>query len=299
MDKLKKVWAVSSGNKINELTTVAAQYGESVTLVYSGDKSAAVNADIAYYLGEGFFTAYATEIAKLVAEEKPELVILGSGVDSRLVAAYIAVACGTSVQTDVAELSVEDSAVITSKMVYGGVANMIEKSGNVAVVCVGPALMVPGEIKPVKELIELNLAENKEIKLIEKRTKVSSSVNLSAAKKIVGIGRGLADEDALADCKKLAETIGAEMGCTRPICEEKRWMGKEFYIGVSGVFAQPDVYISIGISGQVQHVVGINKSGTIIAIDKNESAPIFKVCDYGIVGDLHKIVPALQKLIEA
>lgn len=298
MDKVKNVWVIASGYAINELTSGAAQYGETVTLVYAGNRDDAVNADKAYYLGDGFFAAYAAEIAALVAREKPELVILNSGRDGRLIGAHIAVACGTSVQTDAAEIIVENKAVITSKMVYGGAATRTEKSGAVAVVCVGPGVMSAGEVKPATEIVELNASADSRVKLIEKRAKTGNAVNLSAAKKVVGVGRGLKDEDDLKACKKLADTVGAEVGCTRPICEERRWMEKERYIGVSGAVVQPDCYFAIGISGQVQHVVGINKSGTIIAIDKNEAAPIFKACDYGIVGDLHKIVPALQKLIE-
>ena len=76
-------------------------------------------------------------------------------------------------------------------------------------------------------------------------------------------------------------------------------MEKERYIGVSGVTVQPDYYIALGISGQVQHTVGINKSGVIIAVDKNESSLIFKNCDYGIVGDLTKVVPGLINLLDA
>lgn len=298
MSKVKNVWVVASGSTINELTTGAAQYGETVTLVYAGDKASAVNADKAYYMGEASMVIYAAKIASMVAEAKPELVLFGSNRDGRLAAAHVAVACKTSVQADAAELIVEDGAVTTSKMVYGGAATRTEKSGEVAVVCVGPGVMSAGEAKPAAEIVEVNAEADSRIKLVEKRAKVGSTVNLSAAKKVVGVGRGLADEAALEACKKLAETIGAEMGCTRPICEERKWMDKELYIGVSGVVVQPDTYVSIGISGQVQHVVGMNKSGTIIAIDKNEGAPIFKACDYGIVGDLHKIVPALQKLIE-
>lgn len=298
MSKVKNVWVVAAGSAIAELTSGAAQYGETVTLVYTGDKDAAVNADKAYYLGEGSFALCGAAAAKLVAEAKPELVLLSATKDGGLVAAQIAAVCGTSVQTDAGEITVDGDAVVTSKMVYGGAATKTEKSGKVAVVCVAAGVFSAGESKAVAEVVDVAVEADSKIKLVEKRAKAGSAVNLSAAKKVVGVGRGLADENALADCRKLASLIGAEVGCTRPICEERNWMARELYIGVSGVVIKPECYVSIGISGQVQHVVGVNKSGVIIAIDKNEDAPIFKACDYGIVGDLHKIVPALNKLIE-
>ncbi len=302
MNKVKNVWVVASGAAIAELTSGAAQYGETVTLVYAGEKDSALNADRAYYLGElgskNTFAAYGSEVKRLVQEANPELVILNSGRDGRLLAAHIAVACGTSVQTDAAEISIENSITSTSKLVYGGAATKTEEGGRLAVVCVGPGVFTASESKPAGEIIELNAQPDSRIKLVGKREKTGTTVNLGAAKRVVGVGRGLANEQALADCEGLAAAIGAEMGCTRPICEERKWMARELYIGVSGAVVQPECYISIGISGQVQHVVGVNKSGTIIAIDKSESAPIFKACDYGIVGDLNKIVPALKKLIE-
>jgi electron transfer flavoprotein alpha subunit len=93
--------------------------------------------------------------------------------------------------------------------------------------------------------------------------------------------------------EELAAVMGAEVGCTRPIAEEEKWLPREVYIGVSGVILAPEVYLGIGLSGQVQHTVGINRAKLIFAINKDKNAPIFKQADYGIVADLYKIVPAL------
>lgn len=302
MNKLKNVWVIASGTAINELCCGAAQYGEQVTLVYAGQRESAVNADKAYYLGslgaQHSFASYAGAVARLVAQEKPELVLLNGGRDGRLLAAHIAAACGTSVQADAAELTLTEEGVVTSKMVYGGAAIKTERSGSVAVVCVGAGVFAAGECRAAAQIVDVAAECDERIKMLGKSAGTASAVNLAAAKKVLGVGRGLADTDDLELCKKLSDTIGAEMGCTRPVCEERGWMDRERYIGVSGAVVQPECYIAIGVSGQVQHVVGVNKSGVIIAIDKNEAAPIFNACDYGIVGDLKKIVPALQKLIE-
>lgn len=302
MNKVKNVWVIARDSDVAELTSGAAQCGENITLIYWGDRKAAVNADRACYLGElggmGSFAALAPAVARLVAEAAPELVLLGSGRDGKLAAAHIAAACKTSALTDAAELVIGEAGISTSKMVYGGAAIKTERGSGTVVVCAGAGLFSPVPGRAVGCVEDISLEPDSRIRLTEKREKTGSTVDLRAAKKIVGIGRGVADEECLESCKKLAEVLGAELGCTRPICEERGWMARELYIGVSGVVVQPDCYVALGISGQVQHVVGVNKAGTIIAVDKNEAAPIFKACDYGIVGDLGKIVPALQKLIE-
>ena len=95
--------------------------------------------------------------------------------------------------------------------------------------------------------------------------------------------------------RQLAAAIGGEVGCSRPIAEGEKWMPKENYIGVSGLMLAPEVYIALGISGQVQHMVGCNRAKVMIAVNKDKNAPIFQQADYGIVADLYKVVPALIK----
>ena len=120
-------------------------------------------------------------------------------------------------------------------------------------------------------------------------------MNLAAAKVVVGVGRGLEREENLSLARDLAAAIGGEVGCSRPVAEGEKWMPRETYIGVSGVMIKPELYIACGISGQVQHMAGVNQSRVIVAINKDKSAPIFKQCDYGIVGDLSVVLPALTK----
>ena len=121
-----------------------------------------------------------------------------------------------------------------------------------------------------------------------------SDVNLAAADVVVGAGRGFAEEDQLGLARDLAAKIGAEMACTRPLAEGSGWMPTESYIGVSGQMLSPKVYVGIGTSGQMQHMVGVNRAGAIFAVNKDKNAPIFKQCDYGLVGDLNTVLPALS-----
>ena len=113
----------------------------------------------------------------------------------------------------------------------------------------------------------------------------------------LAIGRGIKAPENIPIAEKLAKTIGAEMAASRPICDEG-WLPMERQIGSSGQTVAPKLYLALGISGAIQHVVGMKGSRTIVAINKDQNAPIFEVADYGIVGDLFEIVPALTEEFE-
>ena len=99
--------------------------------------------------------------------------------------------------------------------------------------------------------------------------------------------------------EELAGLMEAEVGCSRPVAEGMNWLPKERYIGVSGAMLKPDLYLALGISGQVQHMVGVNQAKAIVAINKDKAAPIFSQADYGIVGDLYKVLPSLIEKFKA
>ncbi|MEW5787611.1 MAG: electron transfer flavoprotein subunit alpha/FixB family protein [Pseudomonadota bacterium] len=123
------------------------------------------------------------------------------------------------------------------------------------------------------------------------------SVDLSQARIIVAVGRGIKTQENIALAKKLADLLGAELAASRAVCDEG-WLPIERQVGSSGQTVAPALYIAIGISGAVQHLVGMKTSETIVAINKDANAPIFKVADYGIVGDLFQVVPALIAALE-
>ena len=97
---------------------------------------------------------------------------------------------------------------------------------------------------------------------------------------------------------ELAQALNAEVACTRPLAEGLDWLPRERYIGISGANIRPDLYLGVGVSGQVQHMIGMRDSRVVVAINKDKEAPIFAQADYGIVGDLYEIVPALIKAIK-
>ena len=123
------------------------------------------------------------------------------------------------------------------------------------------------------------------------------SVDLSQADRIVAVGRGIKGQEHLPIAQKLAAALGAELAASRPICDAG-WLPMERQVGSSGQTVAPKLYLALGISGAIQHLVGMKGSSTIAAINKDPDAPIFEVADYGIVGDLFEIVPALIEALK-
>jgi len=120
---------------------------------------------------------------------------------------------------------------------------------------------------------------------------------LSQAERIVAVGRGIKGQEHLPVVEKLAAAIGAELAASRPICDAG-WLPMERQVGSSGQTVAPKLYFAVGISGAIQHLVGMKGSGTIAAINKDPDAPIFEVADYGIVGDLFELIPAIVEALK-
>lgn len=127
----------------------------------------------------------------------------------------------------------------------------------------------------------------------------AESVNISAAKRLVAVGRGFAQEADLDIARDLAKALGAELACSRPLAEGNGWMSRETYVGISGQHVAPEIYAAVGISGQIQHTAGMADSTIVVAVNKDENAAIFSIADYGIVGDLYDVLPQLTKAIES
>ena len=221
--------------------------------------------------------------------------LVNNSIRGHLLAGKISVYLDTAVISGANNLSVEEDQFICSRMVYGGTAQRKEvftKPYGIVTIAGGMFDVVPdgGETTDIRAI---EGAPEGSIRRISRNEKKEGAVNLAAAKRIVDIGRGLAAEEDLDMCRKLAKLLDAEVGCSRPIAENNKWMPKACYMGITGVQVKPDLIVTLGLSGQVQHIGGINKSKVIVAINKDKAAPIFKNADFGLVGDMYKIVPAL------
>lgn len=244
--------------------------------------------------------SYTACIEQAVKACDASLLLMGGGTRDRCIAARLAVRLGASVLSDVGKLSVTDSGTVEGcRNVYGGMAEAHVRSCRpITIVITSPATFEECLPSQTGAIVELNAQpEHGGIKLISVSSRQEEKVNIAVAKRIVSVGRGLGSEDKLSEAEALAKKLNAELGCTRPIAEEEHWMSRGRYIGVSGVTVHPDVYFACGISGQVQHMAGVGESKLIVAINKDAKAPIFQNCDYGIVGDLHKILPTLTELL--
>jgi electron transfer flavoprotein alpha subunit len=232
-------------------------------------------------------------LVDLIVNEQPQAVFVEASKNGRLIAAALGVAFGSSVMTDVVKVEVLDSTVQCSRLVYGGAATQIEQPvGSVAVICIGSGVLeVSGEGTAAR--VDFVAQADERIRVLEKRPMIRQAVQLAGASTVVAVGRGIGNQENLGHVEELASVINGVVGSTRPVAEEEQLLPKETYIGISGAMLTPELYIGIGVSGQVQHMIGVSQAKTIVAINKDKSAPIFKQCDYGIVGDLTKVVPAL------
>jgi electron transfer flavoprotein alpha subunit len=155
----------------------------------------------------------------------------------------------------------------------------------------------PSGKAPVKKVsVELK-PEQIRTKPMELFREAKQAVDLTQAPIIVAVGRGIKAPENIALAEKLAKAIGGEIAASRPICDEG-WLPMERQIGSSGQTVAPKLYLALGISGAIQHVVGMKGSRTIVAINKDQNAPIFEVADYGIVGDIFELIPALTEELE-
>ncbi len=126
---------------------------------------------------------------------------------------------------------------------------------------------------------------------------MKQAVDLSKADVIVAIGRGIKSQENIALAEKLAEALGGDIAASRPICDAG-WLPIDRQIGSSGQTVAPKLYVALGISGAIQHLVGMKNAGTIVAVNKDPEAPIFDIADYGIVGDLFEVVPVLTEEVK-
>ena len=300
MEKLGKVLIFAEKDKQFGLLCSAAKSIAEETASFSVGAAPECPADKTFVVADQgiVFDDYFETFAAVAAEYAPDAILVSSEKRMRSIAGRIAAVCKTAVIPDVNSMTIEDGKLYCSHLVYGGAAVRCEGSRSDTTV----AVLAPGSYEEISgaaaEKIDVGFVSPAHpAKFVERREKQGETVNLSAAKRAVGIGRGLARKEDLEMVYALAAKLGAEVGCSRPIAQGENWMEISRYIGVSGVMLKPDIYVALGISGQVQHTVGVRDAKIIIAVNKDKNAPIFKQCDYGIVGDIYKVVPALTELL--
>jgi electron transfer flavoprotein alpha subunit len=198
--------------------------------------------------------------------------------------------------SDVTGLRVEDGRVIASRQLFQGkLTAEVAALGEPVFLSVQAGAFPPSEQAAAEFAIEPP-AEVPRQKPEAAFRETARAVDLAAAPIIVSVGRGIKEKENLSLIDDLAAALGAEIAASRPICDNG-WLPMERQVGSSGQTVAPKLYIAIGLSGAIQHIVGMKGSKTIVAINKDPDAPIFEIADYGIAGDLFEVVPELTKAL--
>ena len=251
---------------------------------------------------EGLDTVVVAQaLAHIVEQAGASVVLLGSTRRGRELAGRLAQRLGAGCVTDAVSLAVEDGALVAGRYNLGGATVQRESiTSAVQVVAVMPKVFEAGEPGGAAgEVVAVAPAlPAPAVRLVERKPKEGESVDLAAAARIVGVGRGLAKRDDVPLGHDLAAALGAELACTKSLADFG-WLPDDRIVGLSGAKTAPDVYLAVGISGQVQHTVGVAQARLIVAVNQDKDAPIFALADYGLVGDLYQVVPALVERLKA
>jgi len=246
--------------------------------------------------------AYAAGMEQVVRSFDPQYVLLSHTYLVRDFAPKLAARFGKGLISDCVRMNVDaGKATFTRRIFLGKLDADVESDGEapIFVTFQSGAFRSDQAVKGSGAPVESMQVEIGEVRMKPETPfqEVKQAVDLSKADVIVAVGRGIKSKDNLALAEKLAEALGGDLAASRPICDAE-WLPIDRQIGSSGQTVAPKLYIAVGISGAIQHLVGMKNSQTIVAINKDPEAPIFDVADYGIVGDLFEVLPVLTEEIK-
>ncbi|MBV9301546.1 MAG: electron transfer flavoprotein subunit alpha/FixB family protein [Acidobacteriaceae bacterium] len=285
------VEGVVIGADIAELAKEAASYGFSKLF-------AATHPLLAQYTPE----AYTAALEQLIKAQNGKAIVFPHTYQVRDYAPKLAARFGQSLICDVVDLKPDGAQLMYVRQLFQGKLNAdVRASSDPQFVSIQAGAFRAAEpgtaTAPIEDFdVQLDSSQIRS-KPEEPFREAQRSVDLNAADVIVSVGRGIKEKDNLPVVEALARALGAELAASRPICDNG-WLPMERQVGSSGQTVSPKAYFAVGISGAIQHLVGMKGSKTVVAINKDENAPIFETADYGVVGDLFEVVPALVEEIE-
>ena len=300
-----EVTAVLLGYGVKGLADSLAEYGADKVIVVD-DK------ELEVYRTE----PYAHALASVINEYKPEIMLVGATAIGRDLGPRVSARVATGLTADCTVLEIGDftdnmtketipNQLLMTRPAFGGntIATIACPDHRPQMATVRAGVMQ--KIDPIKgakaEVIEYNpgfTPDNKYVEILDVVKSVADTVDIADAKILVSGGRGVGSEENFKLLQDLADVLGGTVSCSRAVVENG-WLPVERQVGQTGKTVRPNVYFAIGISGAIQHVAGMEESDIIVAINKDETAPIFDVADYGLVGDLNKIVPQLTEMLKA
>ena len=302
-----EVTAVLVGSDVKGLADQLAEYGADKVIVVDDPE-----------LKEYRTEPYTHAIASVINEFKPEIFLIGATAIGRDLGPRVCARIHTGLTADCTKLDIGDfpmnpvpgretkhNQLLMTRPAFGGntIATIACPDFRPQMATVRPGVMqkAPKEAGKKAVVTEFNpgfTKNNKYVDILEVVKAVSNTVDIMDAKILVSGGRGVGSPENFKILDDLAEAIGGTVSCSRAVVDAG-WKSKDLQVGQTGKTVRPNVYFAIGISGAIQHLAGMEESDIIIAINKDETAPIFDVADYGIVGDLNKIVPMLTEQLKA
>ena len=301
-----EVTAVLIGSDVKGLADQLAEYGADKVIVVD-------DPELKNYRTE----PYAHALASVINEFKPEVMLVGATAIGRDLGPTVSARVATGLTADCTVLEIGDfpinpvgnqeqkhNQLLMTRPAFGGntIATIACPDNRPQMATVRPGVMQ--KIAPIKgakaEVIEFNpgfTPNNRYVEIMDIVKEVKNTANIMDAKILVSGGRGVGSKENFKLLEDLAEVLGGTVSCSRAVVENG-WLPVDLQVGQTGKTVRPQIYFAIGISGAIQHVAGMEDSDLIIAINKDEDAPIFDVADYGLVGDLNKIVPALTKALK-
>ncbi|HET8738858.1 MAG TPA: electron transfer flavoprotein subunit alpha/FixB family protein [Acidimicrobiia bacterium] len=291
---------LTKGRELGEVTAIYLGAGGDTALAALGDYGAAtvLHADAGDRLPSA---PLAAALAAKVAEEAPDLILGGQAYTDRDVAGRLAARLGVGILANVSDVRLTDEGVETDHEIFGGtrIATAVMTSRPHIVLARPKAFTAEpaGGPAPAVSALELPDVGAAEARITGSHVEEREGPQLGDARVVVSGGRGLGSAEAYELVERLAKKLGAASGATRAIVDAG-WVPYAKQVGQTGKTVKPDVYIAAGISGAMQHLVGMKDSGTIIAINKDPDAPIFSIADLGVVGDVHKVLPQLIEALE-
>ncbi len=283
--------AVLLGKTVKEHVKSLAEYAKNVLLI-EDSKLENFNSE-----------AYRKILTTLITAHKPLLLLMGHTSYGVELAPRLAAGLNLPLATDCIDIAFEGGGFMITRQMYGGKVNVQAniRKAETYIATIRQATFTPQKPMPpangrITEIPSTLTEEIREKRFLQYVLPPPGGVDITAADKLVGIGRGIKDAANLPIMEELAKTLGAVLSCSRPIVD-KGWLPTGRQVGTSGKTVKPKLYIAVGISGAFQHVLGMKSSDLIIAINKDPKAPIFSFSDYGVVDDLFKVVPALKSKV--
>jgi electron transfer flavoprotein alpha subunit len=285
------ITAIVLGSNVNNIAQEVAAYDVSKVLYAEHEKLASYTPD-----------AYTDAMEAVIRQHDPQLVVMPHTYLVRDYAPKLAARFQKSLISDCVRAQVSGGAITFTRRIFLGKIDADVVSDGSAPVF---ATFQSGAYRPDQAAkgsgapVETIAVEIGEVRMTPEAPfqEVKAAVDLSKADVIIAIGRGIKSKENIALAEKLAEALGGDIAASRPICDAE-WLPIDRQIGSSGQTVAPKLYVALGISGAIQHLVGMKNSGTIVAINKDAEAPIFDIADYGIVGDLFEAVPVLTEEIK-